>query len=286
MRILCTKSFKTLVLAALLTATFAMPVYAALDVKDEAMESEDRPRSLSEVENIKPSKDVKKDEGLPFDIREEALREAALSFGARSGLSYRIYQIRQELSYRARYLDKVYDFGQLLIPAPSGLMIEPPIVSSGDNALIIEASGQQAAVSDKIYNIITNARIVSAPRTWRFYLERSWGEVELPPDLLLPETDEEREIWIELVNEGWEYGVQQANDIFEADLNRLVADFQGMIRYKTLLTQGMISPPYALQVDRGITGSANEMRIGDRAIEITGVPRLITGSEEWQPASR
>lgn len=283
---MCIPFFKSLKILALVALTTTLCVSAAI-ANDQTLDEEgERPRTLSEVENIKPSKDVKKDQGLPFDIREEALREAALSFGARSGLSYRIYQIRQELSYRARYLDKVYDFGQLLIPAPSGLMIEPPIVSSGDNALIIEANGQQAAVSDKIYNIIVNARIVSAPRTWRFYLERSWGEVDLPPDLLLPENEEERKIWVKLVNEGWEYGIQQANDIFEADLNRLVADFQGMIRYRTLLTQGMISPPYALQVDRGVTGGPNEMRIGDRAIEITGVPQLITGSEQWKPASR
>lgn len=225
-------------------------------------------------------------EGLPFDIRKDAIREAALSYGARAGLSRRIFQIRQELEFRARYLDKVFDFSQLLIPAPSGLLIEPPIITSGDNAMIIEASGQQAAVSDRIYNIISNARIVSAPRTWRFYLYREWGDIEPPPDILLPENDEERAIWKELTTEGWEYGIQQANDIFEADLSRLVADFNGMVRYRMLLAQGMISAPYALQVDRGITGGPNEMRIGDRAVEITGVPQLITGSEEWQPASR
>ena len=115
---------------------------------------------------------------------------------------------------------------------------------------------------------------------------RDWGDIEPPPDILLPENDEERKIWKELVTEGWEYGIQQANDIFESDLARLIADFEGMVRYRLLLSQGMISAPYALQVDRGITGGPNEMRIGDRAIEITGVPQLITGSEQWQPARR
>lgn len=244
------------------------------------------PPTLREVEKIERSENFIDGEGLPFDIRKEAIREAALSYGARASLSRRIYQIRQELEYRGRYLDKVFDFSQLLIPAPSGLLIEPPIITEADNAMIINANGQQAAVSDRMYNIITNARIVSAPRTWRFYLERAWGTVEPPHDLLIPENDEERQMWIELVNEGWEYGVQQANDIFEADLNRLVADYQGMVRYRMLLSQGMISAPYALQVDRGITGGPNEMRIGDRAIEITGIPQLITGSEQWQPASR
>lgn len=283
MRIRISDKIRIIALTVLTTALCATPVFALdNDNTDEPAE----PPTLEEIQNIKPKKDPKDEDGLPFDIREEALREAALSFGARSGLSRRIFQIRQELNFRARYLDKVFDFSQLLIPAPSGLLIEPPIISSGENAMIIAASGQQAAVSDKIYNIVTNARIVSAPRTWRFYLERAWGDVDPPHDLVIPKTAEEREIWIELVTEGWEYGIQQANDIFEADVNRLVADFQGMVRYRMLLSQGMISPPYALQVDRGVTGGPNEMRIGDRAVEITGVPQLITGSEQWQPASR
>ncbi|MGQ0527161.1 MAG: type IV secretion system DotC family protein [Alphaproteobacteria bacterium] len=224
-------------------------------------------------------------EGLPFDIRRDALREAAISYGARGGLAWRTYKIRQELKTRERFLDKIYDFRQFLIPGPSGMMIEPPIITEAMNALLIESGGQSAAVSDRIYNIINNANIVSAPRNWRSYLEREWGTVEPPPDILRPETEEERLHWQNLVTQGWEEGVEQADEIFQDDLNVLTADFQGMIRYRSLLAQGMVSPPYALQVDRGVTGDGDEMRVGDRAVQITGKPRLITGTDQWQPAS-
>jgi defect-in-organelle-trafficking protein DotC len=224
--------------------------------------------------------------GMPFDVRRDALREAAMSFGARGGLAWRTFEIRKELDIRARYMDKIYDFRQLLIAAPSGLLIEPPVISEAMNALLIEGDGQSAAVSDRVINIINNARIVSAPRTWRTYLERQWSSVEPPPDILRPENDEERKIWREYVAKGWEQGTAQADEIFEADLNLLMADFQGMIRYRMLLAQKMISAPYALQVDRGITGGGDEMRVGDRAVQITGVPKLLPGAEAWQPASR
>ncbi|HNQ92190.1 MAG TPA: type IV secretory system conjugative DNA transfer family protein, partial [Alphaproteobacteria bacterium] len=66
-----------------------------------------------------------------------------------------------------------------------------------------------------------------------------------------------------------------------------VADFDGMVRYRKLLAQGMVSPPFAQQIDRGVTGGDDgAMRIGDRAVVITGTPQLISGSQEWQPASR
>ena len=38
-------------------------------------------------------------------------------FGARGGLAARTFEIRTELDTRARYLDKVFNFGQLLVSA-------------------------------------------------------------------------------------------------------------------------------------------------------------------------
>lgn len=230
-------------------------------------------------------KKAEKDE-MPLDIRRDALEEAAISYGARGGLSMRTWEIRKELALRDRYLDDVFDFNQLLIKAPSGFLIEPPVVSESINATLIGTGGQQAAVSDKIYNIIANVKIVSISRSWRTYLERQWSEVEPPPNILYPRNKKEREDWERNVAKGWELGFQQANEIFEDDLNRLLADFRGMVRYRMLLAQGMISAPYALQTDRGVTGGGEEMRIGDRAIEITGVPQLLSGADEWQPANR
>lgn len=243
------------------------------------------PPSLGELQDI-PKENKTQESGMPIDIRRDAMKEAALSYGARGGLAWRTYEIRDEMETRARYMDKVFDFRQLLIPAQSGLLIEPPIISEQLDAMIIDASGQNAAVADQVYNISRNARIVSAPRTWRAYLERHWGDVTPPPDVLRPETKEERAEWIAWVAEGWEEGVDQADDIFQTDLNKLVADYQGMVRYRNLLAQGMVSPPYALQTDRGVTGGGNEMRVGDRALTITAPPELKPQYNQWSPADR
>lgn len=243
------------------------------------------PLTLKEAEALEPETFVE-DGGLPFDIRGEALREAALSYGARGGLAARSYEIRAELERRAPYLDKVYDFRSLLIPAPSGLLIEPPIVSESLNALLIDSKGTEAAVADRVYDIISNARIVTTGRSWRNYLERSWGVAEPPPDILRPMDEEERAKWIGWVREGWQYGIEQSNMIFEDDLAQLAADFQGMVRYRKLLAQGMVTPPYTLQVERGVTGGGQRMRVGDRAVQLSTMPELVTGAHQWKPASR
>ncbi len=249
----------------------------------------DLPPSLYELETI-PKLNVvvetDSESSMPFDVRLDSMREAALSYGARGGLSWRTFHIRKDLETRARYMDKVFDFRQLLIPAPSGFLIEPPIISESINAMVVSNGGREAAVANRVYSISRNAKIVSSARDWRNYLEREWGEVIPPPDILRPENEMERDQWIEWVRDGWQKGEDQANDIFEQDLNQLVAHYQGMVRYRMLLAQGMVSPPYALQVDRGITGGGSRMRVGDRAVEITGMPELMPGTETWQPASR
>lgn len=245
------------------------------------------PVMLDDLINIKRNKSpLEGSDSLPLNIRRDAQEEAAVSYGARGGLAWRTWHIRKEMEERSRYLDKIFNFRELLIAAPSGLMIEPPVVSEAMDALLINNQGAQAAVADKILRINQNAQIVSAPRTWRSYLERQWGDVEPPPDVLRPSNAEERRLWEENVRKGWENGIEQADEIFQADLNKLTADYQGMVRYKSLLVQGMITPPYAQQTDRGITGGGNVMRIGDRALEITEMPQLQSGSDTWQPANR
>ena len=243
-------------------------------------------KSIKRTDNIVAEKTGETGSGLPLDIRRDALKEAAMSYGARGGLAWRTFEVSKEIERRQSFLDRVYDFRSLLIAAPSGFLIEPPVVSEEQNAMIIENQGQKAAIAERIYNINAKAKIVSAPRTWRQYLRRKRGKVEPPPNILRPKNDEERKVWRRYVEKGWENGIDQANRTFEHDLARLQADFRGMVRYRRLLTKGMISPPYALQVDRGITGGGRQMRVGDSAVQITGQSQLITGADKWRPVSR
>lgn len=244
------------------------------------------PDLIEQTANVKPLEDFAESLESTNEIRLDALREAAISYGARGGLAKRTAEIRETMETKSAAMDQIYDFKRLLIPAPSGLLIEPPIISEGVDAALIEGDGQTAAVADRIYNINRSARIVSTPRNWRAYLERDWGKVELPPQVLFPQNDEEKRVWIEYLTKGWEEGLKQADEIFQADLNKLVADYSGMIRYRKLLAQGIVSAPFALQVDRGVTGGGDEMRVGDRAVQITGPSQLMTEAFEWQPVSR
>lgn len=285
------KSFPLCLLALLL----ALPAYAQDDAATP--EASPAPPALTTLMDLQGQEDgsskgnVVEEEkeraaATGIQIRNDALREAGMSFGARGGLAYRTFEIQRRLAEQEAYLSKTYDFNRLLIPAPTGLLIEPPIVSEAVQAMIIKPAGQEAATADRVLKINRAARIVSAPRNWRTYLERDWGKVEPPPPVLLPRDEREKKLWQSNLKKGWDAGVEQADDIFQADLDRLTNDFVGMVRYRELLAQKMITAPYALAENRGITGNPNEMRIGERGLEITGPSQFVIQSNQWQPTPR
>lgn len=247
---------------------------------------ESTPADLTALMNEQRSSEETERARFAQKIRMDAVREAALSYGARGGLARRTWEIRQKLDLNANNLDRVYNFRALLMSAPSGLVIEPPVVTESEKNVIVASDGQSAAVSDLMLQIGREARIVTAGREWRTYLERDWGKVEPPPNVLLPKTDEERLAWAKWVAQGWEAGYKQGDEIFQADIDRLVRDYTGMVRYRWLLAQNMISAPFALQQDRGVTGGGDEMRIGDRALAITGQSQLQARPENWQAVPR
>lgn len=282
-----TFSLRQLLLASVFVAGLAFGSFDANAQQAVAPEASPPPPVLQDLQEQTTGDAPKKgSDAVGLQIRNDALREAALSYGARGGLAYRTFEIQRRLAEHEASLGKTFDFTRLLIAAPSGLLIEPPIVSEAQRAVIVNGGGQEAAVADRVYRINQAARIVTAPRNWRLYLERDWGKVDPPPSLLLPRNDDERKVWRELVLEGWNAGVAQSEEIFEADLDRLTNNYVGMVRYRELLAQGMISPPYAMHEDRGVTGGGSEMRVGDRGVSITGPSVLIPRSSNWTTAPR
>lgn len=276
----------------------ATPVLAgdkiATDSASRAAETK-IPLRMEELQNVAASHANKKltDDDIPgelnisLDLRKDAQKEAALSYGARGGLARRNFYLMERLTSYEPTLDHVFDFRRLLIGAPSGMMIEPPIIRESDDALIITQGGVEAAVADKIFNISKAAKIVTAPRDWRHYLVQDWGDVPPPPKVLWPKTAQEKADWDTWIEQGWNEGYDQAEQMFDANLNRLVADFSGMVRYRLLVAQGMVSKPYAMHEDRGVTGTPQkEMRVGDRAIRITGPSQFQIGADAWNPADR
>lgn len=212
------------------------------------------------------------------NIRLAALREGATTLGARGALAWRSVHINRALEKEAAYLDHVFDFNQLLL---NNNVLPPILIESDDNLTLDGNSIFRSA--NKTYKIMAPARFVTAPPTWRTYLWMSFKKPSLPNKSLLPTSRAEATVWDDYLEKGWKQGLLQGNDIFSANLNRLKRDYLGMILYRKLLAQNMISAPAVATANLGITGNTKEMRINDEITRITAQSVLKLNSKQWKP---
>ncbi len=212
-------------------------------------------------------------------IRYQALQDTALSLGAQAGLAARAKVINCQLERNAKYLNQVFNFQLLLLPCS----ILPPVLVEGRQTLNL-ADTTTIRIADRMYLIVQQARFVTAPPHWREYLFLDFTEPELPQQTMFPKNGAERKIWNKFLVQGWNDGINQANTIYADNLARIKRDYTGMVRYRKLLAQRMVTAPYVAKTNLGITCDASGMRINDQVLRITALPQLCTNSKDWKPA--
>lgn len=241
------------------------------------------PPSLEQLKGTVPPPPAEKAEDIS-EIRLKALRDAALSYGARGGLAYRTHEIAEQLKTSERQFDQVYAFHRLVLPTPGEVgVVVPPIVVEGLDAIAVGEDGQAASASRRVYRIEEPARIATVAPNWRSYVSRSWTFPEPPPEVLRPSDDRELDIWRAWVERGWAEGVRQAERTFELDLARLKRDFEGIVRYRRLVAEGVIDSLYLAGAELGVTGGGDELKIGERMVRITMPAMFNTDSGSWTP---
>jgi len=213
-------------------------------------------------------------------IRIKALKETAMTIGAQGGLAIRSEQLNNLLTQHTDQLSKIFNF--------NGLMLDhnvlPPVLEQNSHSFNLTSSNV-IRLSDRIYRIIKQAKFVTTPPTWRDYLWLNFKKPELPDSTLLPKNSQERKVWKKYVTLGWEKGIAQANNIYNDSLAKLQRNFKGMILYRKLLSENMVSQPFVAKSNMGVTSNSSrtELRINDQILRITSIPKLKSNSKQWNP---
>jgi len=209
-------------------------------------------------------------------IRLSAIEQTALSFGAQSSLAWTSTGINQSLAHNDRHLSQIFNFNSLVLSNN----VLPPVLSEGNDTLAT-TDPNSLRLADKEYKIESPPRFVTAAPTWRDYLWMNYPMPEKPNVTLLPKNREEEITWKQYYDQGWKDGVVQANGIFSDNMGRLKRDFSGMILYRKLLTEKIVTAPFVAKSDLGVTGDANQIRINDQVLRITATSKLVTDSKKW-----
>lgn len=209
-------------------------------------------------------------------LRAKSLQDSAMSIGAQGGLAWASEQINTQMNKDGKYLDTIFNFNAMVLS--HGVM--PPVLEEGDNSLNL-ADPNTIRVADRTYKIIQQARFATTPPNWREYLWLTYSKPSLPDKTLLPKSTDEQKIWKEGIHTGWEKGIEQAYSIFQQNLARLKRDYRGMVIYRKLLQERMISPPFVSRTELGVTGDGSDMRVNDQVLRIVELPKLQTNSRGW-----
>lgn len=242
----------------------------------------DAPQSLGSLETLQAMSasepDSKGSDPKALNLRQEALREAALGVGARGGLRYRMGIISHALERGARQLDLIYDFSPLMI---QGRVIPAVLEESRD--VFTQGDSRVVRLSGVAYKVVSQARFASRPPQWRQYLLVDVSTARQPSAALLPRNKEEQAIWRDAVAEGWKQGVVQANQMLQDGLNRLNRDYTGMVRYHILALKNMVTMPIVAESNMPITGSGDSMALDETLLRITELPSFNRNMSGWAP---
>ena len=211
-------------------------------------------------------------------LRLSAIREAGTAIAVQKAVKHRYQQINDDLEKISYELDQVYDFGPLV--EHEGRIL-PPIISEVHNSLQIKSSTESIS-SQVVYKIIQNARIIPVAPTWRQYLVKNYGAIEDVNKVLLPKTAAEKKIWAQAVEKGWEIGLEQADRLFDANLARLERDYKGLLKFKLLSKQGIVSLPMVAEGEFGIKVGNKTLDVDQKIFRITKASDF-NEAEKWEP---
>lgn len=214
------------------------------------------------------------------DTVRQLLTDAGRTTGFQGGKAQRAYELRQILVTRDAVLSQMYDFRPLV--SSQGWL--PPVIDAAQDMAHITAG--QIRTAYRTYNILIPARFISNPPGWRTYLFTGLAGERIPtPDASVrPKNSDESGIWQAAVRKGWAEGRTAADRTLEANFNRLTRDYTGMLRYSTLLQQGLIEAPDITEQQQSVTGDRNQLLIGDKVRRIREPAGFVTDKKRWSPA--
>jgi defect-in-organelle-trafficking protein DotC len=159
-------------------------------------------------------------------------------------------------------------------------------VSRATAAINVDESGQSAVAADEFYRLEIPGRIVTIVPTWRDYLVIPLVEASDPDDDFLPQDREEKQVFNRFAAEGWQAGVEQADEALGLNFARLKRDYLGMVEYRRMVQSGLVRELVLESSERRSAGDGDELFIGERRVRIVSTAQFVRDPKQWKPLQR
>ncbi|MCR5813552.1 MAG: type IV secretion system DotC family protein [Desulfovibrio sp.] len=170
-------------------------------------------------------------------MREQSLRQAAKVYGFQRAFAWRYGRLLAALRAHGQEFAKIFDFRKLLLHG----RILPPVIRWSGPATEISRDDLASHVEAQ-YRIMARARFVAEAPGLESYFLVDCSVLE-PEFALLPKDAGERAIWQEALTAGWQEGCAHALAVFDQNMEKIVADYRGILQFRRLQAMGLVSLP-------------------------------------------
>lgn len=247
----------------------------SVELKAENFES--KPAELKTLES-KNFYESKKQNFKIEEIRYRALKETALTLSVQTAVKWKYERIISCLKGIEDELDRIFNFSFVLIE--NGKIL-PPVILEVQSGMKFE-SDELSVSSAVMYKIEKDAKLVSLAPNWREYLIKEFKVIEEVDPVLYPKNESEKKVWKKYTNQGWRIGVDQADDLFGYRLNELTRDLRGMVKFKILASQKIVSVPVLAEGKLGVQVNGKILDIDQRVFRLTQ-PVKFNEVKNWEP---
>lgn len=219
-------------------------------------------------------------------VRETALREVAVASGALAGLKDRSCELGRIIASNSAELDHRYRFNALVM----GVGMLPPVITEARDS--VSRGYRVMRVGAVVYHLDEPAMLVDIVPTWRdwIYVGLDAAQCGKPAEIpalssqLRPQNDLERQFVKVELERAYKAGRDQAQRIYDVNVNRLERTYTGMRRYFELYERGMISAPKIISsTDIVSLDDPNTLVVGNTLIQIIKEAAFVTKDDSWKP---
>lgn len=217
------------------------------------------------------------------DMVAKAVRSAGRRLGATAGFRQQADHLYLGIEAYEQYLTEIFDFGELMLPEG----IVPPVLAQTEDYISFDQTNgrETKEIRAQVLTTVSDATFAnSGGPHWRDYLRLTQPPLDKPHPELQSEINANRAAWQRGVKEGYDKGIEQANQAFDIAINQLSRDYSGMQLFRLLWVAGQVEAPEIVEQTQDIVGGGrgnSEMSIGVRRVVISEPVYFINDASEW-----
>ncbi|MBQ7739218.1 MAG: type IV secretory system conjugative DNA transfer family protein [Desulfovibrionaceae bacterium] len=207
------------------------------------------------------------------NYRNQILSETAKAYGFQAGFSFQYAKLLGEVEQHRAKFGQIFDFRRLLLDN----RVLPPVIRASGQATLLESPVLAREVEAQ-YKIVADARIISRPPSFEDYL---WAETQVltPSQNIVPKTKAENKLWEKSLAEGFSGGIEHAYSVFEEAMDRLIADYRGILQFKLLAKQGLVSLPILASGEPTVQVGTKVLSVNEKIFRLTMPAAFIGGKK-------